>query len=282
MRATIVYFSETWNTEKVAYAIADRLQAGGFEVSPMLYEDMEEFPEALDVELLGVGFPTFFGYAPKNFLDALEKIKKVKGDNAFVFTTYGGHTAGDSLFDAAKVLTKKGYSVLGGLKIEGSDSYPQGKALKLNEGRPNENDLKIAGEFADLLVEAHKSGKKKLPPEKLATTTPFFVQNRDRPRNEVLEELRKPVEGKIHFNEAQCLFCVTCKKSCPTRSIEEGEKFPEFTWKCIDGLRCYQCVRVCPGKALDIEYPGTLEDYKKKMALIADSPEEKKRYYIIA
>ena len=94
--------------------------------------------------------------------------------------------------------------------------------------------------------------------------------------------MRKDIEGKILFNQEQCLFCETCKKSCPTRSINTGEKFPEFTWKCIGGLRCFQCIRVCPGKALSVEYPGPVEDYLKFRAESADSPEEKRRTMITA
>ena len=115
MRSTIVYFSQTGNTEKVAYALYERLQGEGYTVTPLMHEDAADFPEALEgVEILGVGFPTFFGYPPKFFSDFLKGLKKVKGTSAFVFTTYGGATAGDSLYDAASVLAKKGYRILGG------------------------------------------------------------------------------------------------------------------------------------------------------------------------
>jgi flavodoxin/Pyruvate/2-oxoacid:ferredoxin oxidoreductase delta subunit len=282
MRATIVYFSQTGNTEQVAYAIYDRLQAAGFNTTPLLFEDVADFPEAIEgVDILGVGFPTFFGYMPRFFEKFLKGLKKVKGTSAFAFTTYGGATAGDGLYDAARVLASKGYRVLGGLKVEGSDNYPQGVALEINKGRPNVDDLEAAGRFADLVLEAHRAGKA-LDPGKLASPTPFFVRNRGKPKDALLKKMRKEIEGTIVFNKEQCLFCETCKKSCPTRSIATGEKFPEFSWKCIDGLRCYQCVRVCPGKALSVEYPGPLEDYRKFRAAAADSPEEKLRCMILA
>jgi formate hydrogenlyase subunit 6/NADH:ubiquinone oxidoreductase subunit I len=94
--------------------------------------------------------------------------------------------------------------------------------------------------------------------------------------------MRKKVEGKIIFNKQQCLFCEACKKSCPTKSIISGDAHPEFNWKCIDGMRCYQCVRVCPGKALLYEQPISDTDYKKYLENIADSPEEKSRVYLVA
>jgi ferredoxin len=50
----------------------------------------------------------------------------------------------------------------------------------------------------------------------------------------------------------------------------------------MDGMRCYQCARVCPGKALSVEYPGLPEDYRKFRDESADSPKEKQRTMITA
>ena len=282
MKATIVYFSQTGNTEKVAYALHDRLQAAGYTVTPLMYEDVADFPEALEgIDLLGVGFPTFFGYPPQFIEQFLRGLKKVKGTGAFVFTTYGGATAGDSLYEAAAALEKKGYAVLGGLKLEGSDSYPQGRELGINAGRPDEGDLGVAGGFVDAILAAKKAGRS-LDPERLASPTPFFAGYHGKPHAALVKKMRREIEGKVVFKDELCLFCETCKKSCPTRSIATGEKFPEFSWKCIDGLRCFQCVRVCPGKALSVEYPGLVEDYRKFRAASADSAGEKRRTMIVA
>ena len=283
MKATIIYYSQSGNTEKVAYELAEKLQKAGWEVMPLLFEDVADFPEALDgIDVLGVGFPTFFGHPPKFVAEMIGKLDKVVTASAFVFTTYGGETAGDSLFDAASALWKRGYRILGGLKIEGSNDYPQAAALKINQGRPDDNDMLHVDKFVEKLVEAYSSGRR-LDPAKLASSTPFFVENRGKPLAEVLEQMRGRVEGEVTFHEDQCLFCETCKKICPSRSITTGKDMPEFSWKCIDGMRCYHCVRTCPGKALTVEFPGrTPEQYAQYFATVADSPEEKRRAFIMA
>ncbi len=281
VKSCILYFSQTGNTEKVAYTIAGRLHDEGLENVTLQLEDAEDFPEAYEgVDILGIGFPTFFGYPPPHIMEFIGGLDG-KGKSAFVFTTYGGCTAGDSLYDAAGALAKQGYSILGGLKVEGFDNYPQSIWLKINEGRPNETDLARSEEFAALIIKAYH-GHRSLDPGQLATTNPFFVKNRDRPRKRTVSAMRKKVEGKVIFNKELCIFCETCKKSCPTKSIGTGEAYPEFTWKCIDGMRCYQCVRVCPGKALLYEQPVPDSAYKKYLKGIADSPGEKGRAYIVA
>jgi flavodoxin/Fe-S-cluster-containing hydrogenase component 2 len=282
MKAVIFYFSESGNTEKVAIAIYEKLEKAGYEVEPVRFSDLEDLPGATDgVDLFAVGFPTFFGYPPLFMTKALKSLRKVHGTEAFVFTTYGGATAGDSLYEAASVLAKKGYAILGGLKIEGSDDYPQGREQGINKGRPDEKDLEAAREFVDLILAARHTGKHIIP-RPLASSTPFFVENRGKPRRSVLRKLRKPVEGRIRFDPKQCIFCVTCIQSCPTKSIKKGIRAPEFNWKCIDGTRCYQCMRVCPGKAFAVEYPGPVADYRKLEMGALDSPEEKRRRYIVA
>jgi flavodoxin/NAD-dependent dihydropyrimidine dehydrogenase PreA subunit len=280
-RSCIIYFSQTGNTEKVAYTIAGRLQGEGFEHVTLQLEDAHDFPEAYEgVDILGVGFPTFFGYPPPHVMKFIESLDG-DGKHAFVFTTYGGCTAGDSLYDAARALHGRGFAILGGLKIEGFDNYPQSIWLKINEGRPNELDLARSEEFAALIIKAYRD-KKSLSPEALASSNPFFVKRRDKPRKRTVAALRKKVEGKVIFNMEMCLFCETCKKSCPTGSIATGEAFPVFSWKCIDGMKCFQCVRVCPGKALLYEQPISDKDYRIYLKKIADSPEEKARPYVVA
>lgn len=281
-KACIVYFSQTGNTEQVAYTIAGKLASEGMEVITILLCDVEDFPEALEgIDMLGVGFPTFFGYPPPNMMKFIESLQNGNGRSAFVFTTYGGLTAGDSLYDAANALAAKGYRILGGLKVEGKDNYPQSSDLRINERRPDEVDLARSEEFALRIVHAHMSGSS-LDPGMLASSTKYFIEHRHQPRKLTVAGMRKNIEGRIVFHTDRCLFCESCKRSCPTKSIATGEKFPVFSWKCMDGMRCFQCVRTCPGKALTIDYPTPPEIYKKYRDLVADSDEEKRIVYKVA
>jgi flavodoxin/ferredoxin len=282
VKASIIYFSQTGNTEMVAYSISGRLMSEGVENKTFQLSEAADSHEAyVDTDMLGLGFPTFFGYPPPNVMKFIDGLKPVAGRTAFVFTTYGGAMAGDSLYDAAKALAGKGYRILGGLKVEASDNYPQRSQYKVVEGRPNDADLAKAEEFAVKVVRAHKAGAT-LDPEALASSNPFFINNRDRPRSDTVNKMREKIEGKIIFKEDKCLFCDTCKKSCPSKSIETGETFPVFTWKCLDGMLCYQCVRICPGKALQVEHPISDEEYQQFWKSVGDTDEEKASVYLAA
>ena len=279
-RACILYFSQTGNTERVAYTIMGRLQAEGMESITLQLEDTADFPEAHeDADVLGIGFPTFFGYPPPNVIRFIGGLAG-NGRSAFVFTTYGGSTAGDSLYDAAAALEKRGFRILGGLKVEAADNYPQSIRLKINEGRPNDADMALSEGFATRIAKAYKDDRH-VRPEALASSNPFFIKHRDSPRKKTVDAMRKKIEGKIVFNEEKCLLCEACKRSCPTKSIASGEMYPEFSWKCIDGMRCYQCVRVCPGKALLAEPPVPDEEYEKFWKSVSDSEAEKARAYVV-
>jgi hypothetical protein len=105
-RAVILYWSSTGNTEKVAFAIKDGLEAAGVDVSIMKTTEAEEI-DYFDYDLVCVGSPSIRFHPPKQVTDFLlkkfnehhqqGKVKtgapKVAGKNALMFCTYSGpHT----------------------------------------------------------------------------------------------------------------------------------------------------------------------------------------------
>jgi flavodoxin len=129
--ALIVYFSNTGNTQKVAYAIREGLEAGGLKV------DLKRPQEAIEDDFYGydlvcVGSPSIEWQPAKPIVDLLKsklnlyrgqgKIKpcapKVKGKNALVFCTYSGpHTGIDEASPAGKTIRQYfehfGFNVVG-------------------------------------------------------------------------------------------------------------------------------------------------------------------------
>jgi len=105
-RAVILYWSSTGNTEKVAFAIKEGLEAAGVNVSLMKTTEAMDI-DYFDYDLVCVGSPSIRFHPPKQVTDFLlkkfkdyqkqGKIKtgalKVQGKNALMFCTYSGpHT----------------------------------------------------------------------------------------------------------------------------------------------------------------------------------------------
>jgi flavodoxin len=129
--ALIVYHSNTGNTQKVALAIKEGLEAGGLQV------EVKRPQEAVDVDFYGydlvcVGSPSIEWQPAKPLADLLKaklnvyrsqgRIKpcapKVAGKNALVFCTYSGpHTGIEEATPAGKTMRQYfehfGFNVLG-------------------------------------------------------------------------------------------------------------------------------------------------------------------------
>ena len=105
-RAVILYWSSTGNTEKVAFAIKDGLEAAGVDVSILKTTEAEDI-DYFDYDLVCVGSPAIRFHPPKQVTDFMlkkfnehhkqGKIKTgaptVPGKKALMFCTYSGpHT----------------------------------------------------------------------------------------------------------------------------------------------------------------------------------------------
>jgi len=143
MKSIVIYYSETGNTEKVAKAIAGA-------VAGEIKRVEETNPDELaDYDLIFIGTPVH-GFGPsKKIEDFLDKLPQLQGKKGAAFCTM--HIGGDkTTFRIIKEkLEKKGiifidsFSCLGWSRLIGNF----GPRI-FNRGRPNEEDLRKAVEFA--------------------------------------------------------------------------------------------------------------------------------------
>ncbi len=175
--ALIVYWSKTGNTEKVANAIKQGLEASEVQVT------MKKAAEAVDIDyfdydLVCVGAPSYSWHPPEpmdKFLKAKfaayrkdGKIKpcapKVSGKNALVFVTYSGpHTGIDEATPAGKYVAQffehLGFTVLDEWYIlsefHGSLEHSTQGRMGDVRGKPTQEDLLKVKEDAKGLVEKH-------------------------------------------------------------------------------------------------------------------------------
>ena len=163
MKAAIIYWSKTGNTEKVALAINEGLEAAGVEVL------LKRTEEAADVDFYGydlicIGFPSY-QWSPPRPMDEFLKRKfagyktqgrvkvaapKIPGKNVLIFCTYSGpHTGINEAIPAGKYVGQffehLGFTVLDEWYVvgeyHGSEEASTLGRLGDISGRPNTKDL---------------------------------------------------------------------------------------------------------------------------------------------
>lgn len=163
MRAVIIYWSHTGNTEKVALAIRDGLRGAGAQVALMGVEEAGDV-DWYRYDLVCIGFPSYQWSPPRPVDDYLKDrfrayrsqghvkpgAPRRPGSNALVFCTYSGpHTgvreATPAALYAGQFFEHLGFAVRGEWcvvgEFHGSEENSTMGRLGDIRGRPNEADL---------------------------------------------------------------------------------------------------------------------------------------------
>jgi flavodoxin len=150
MKSLLVLYSYHHNnTEKIAKVFAKVLDA---EIKTPQQTDPEELQE---YGLVGFGSGIYGEEHHESLLDLADKLPKVTGGRAFLFST-GGITgeakAADDHSPLREKLQSKGYVIVDEFQCVGFNTNSFLKYFGgMNKGRPNAEDLKHAEEFAQNL-----------------------------------------------------------------------------------------------------------------------------------
>jgi len=173
MDSIIIYWSNTGNTEKVAGAIREGLEAGGLQVTLTRVEDAGDI-DFFDYDLVCLGFPSHYWGIPKP-MDKYLRDKfsayrgngyvkwgapNVPGKNALIFCTYSGPHTGireaiPAGLCAGQFFEHLGFTVLDELYVVG-EFHGKEEASTLGRlgdirGLPSKEDLdKIRNDTAKL------------------------------------------------------------------------------------------------------------------------------------
>ncbi len=243
MDITLVYFSQTGNTRKVAGAMADAFGDLGHSVRTVSLK--KATPEdAINSDLFGVGCPCFTGQAPTPIKDFLRALPQMNSRRAFVFATSGG-APGKVLYDLTRLLRHKGADVVGGILIRGECFHPSPCFIGRYPGRPNADDLDRAQRFAIATAEHVASDI----PGPVSESRPDALKQGwglyDFEGMFVLDPLIRLVLPKPKLDLSKCDKCKWCAYECPVDNVNMNP-YPTLGGSCI---RCYRCLTGCPQKA---------------------------------
>jgi flavodoxin len=142
MKASVICYSKTGNTRKVAGLIAEVL---GTEA-----KDVKKVKEFSPDGLLVVGSGTYLNKAGKGMLEFLQRLPSLKGKRAAIFGTSGEgeFEKSDGLNKMRSILEGKGAKIVGTFCCQGSLFF------FFNRGHPSEDELEEAKKFAESLKKA--------------------------------------------------------------------------------------------------------------------------------
>ena len=249
MKASILIFSQTGNTLKTGGSIAKGLRSGGFEVDQVDFLRRNRWkPDNADI--LGIGCPVFENrpaeVVPKYFA---ENGFDFTGKQAFVFITSGGSPA-KSLWHLSQAVAKTGASVIGGIQLRGTSSFPT--LFGLFPGRPNEKDLEQAENFGRAISANLVNGESLPSCFKIEPDRGGIFYDKVGP---CLNYLKKKTTPLPICDSEKCDLCGNCVYECPTSSITIENKAVKFHNTCIV---CYRCWHVCPQAAISTKFsPGS-------------------------
>lgn len=250
MKAVIVYFSQTGNTEKVARAIARGIEEVD---NPCTLISLKELDLEIlrDYDLIGIGTPVFYFQESWNVREFIGKLSFLKEKCSFVFCTHGGQDA-NTLPRMAEGLKERGLLVLGGLSTRGYDSFQPYIEFNYSKGHPDAEDLREAEEFGRKMVRNYGLVKEEnrldVLPEFRFKFSLLHLASLWLTKERVNKRL-----PRIRIEKEKCLQCGKCAEICPSGIIELNP-YPLRNQDCI---RCYYCEKICPGKAIIVNWRPT-------------------------
>ena len=249
--ATIIYFSPTGMTKKIADSIArgmglKKIDLVDLTLSKVRDTNSLEFNN--DIVLIGV--PVYEDRVPKIVLKFLNNLK---GNNkpVILVCVYGNIADGITLNELFEITESNGFKVVGAGSFIGEHSFST-KELPVAMGRPNYEDLSRAEIFGVEIVEKLKGINEiadvhmEIPEGKIGLMAKVVTKNSARMFT------KQPMADKSICND-----CGACAYFCPMGAINQ-DTLEINEDKCI---RCFACVKRCPKKARKIIY-------KKKLLVV--------------
>ena len=248
MDVTLLHFSQTGNTRKVAETMAQAFREAGHAARTVSLT----VATPLDVtasDVLGVGTPCFASRAPTPVKAFLHTLPALGRQRAFVFATSGG-APGRVLYDLTALLRAKGADVVGGFLARGELHHPAPCLVGRFPDRPDGEDLARARRFAAAVAE-HVSGGRPGPVagsrrDAFHPTGRFYGLVAHISSDGFL----RLVMPEPELDAARCDQCQWCARECPMHNIAL-QPYPVLGSQCI---RCYRCLTGCPQKALDASW----------------------------
>lgn len=235
-----IYFSGTGNTR---YCVEKFMQEYDPAAEAVSMEEECVVQKICAHRQLVMGYPVQFSNIPKIVQDFIAGNPSIwKNKQVFVIATMGLFS-GDGAGILARLLTKHGAMVTGGLHLKMPDSIGDEKALK----RPLAQNRELVSRAGQRITGAVRELKNNCPPHDglgMANHLAGLFGQRL-----YFYHKTKRYAGNVKIDGSKCICCGKCVSLCPMKNISLGEK------QAIPGntcTMCYRCMNFCPTQAITL------------------------------
>lgn len=250
-----MYFSGTGTTEKIVKNIAEEMIKNMPESAFAKAEDIDFTPlearkkvysfDSDDIVVFGT--PVIAGRVPNVLLKFLNTLEG-GGAMAVPVVLYGNRNYDDALIELRNILEERGFHTVAAGAFIGEHSFSK----ILAAGRPDEEDMAVAADFAKAAAEKIIMLGENIPaPVQVTGETP--IRDYYKPRDRHGEHINI-LKVKPKLDESKCKGCGICVSVCPMGSIKESAP------GVVDGIciKCCGCEKKCPEGALYFDDAGYL------------------------
>jgi ferredoxin len=254
MNIFIIYCSPAGSTKHVAQVIDKTLDTLGHH--PVMLdlcntEDVAAVKTQIskisqDI-LLFIGSPVYAFHAVPPVMEFIEQLPDTCKGYSIPFVTWGAVTSGIALHEMGKLLSERGYPVIGAATIVAAHSLMWQFAHPLGEGRPAAGDDQKVEEMVKKIDAKLKAPSVRIVPLSELNYQPAEVYGA---MSKLSIKAARQMLPQRQVIKEKCTKCPVCSEICPVGAITLNP-YPCFGESCIV---CYNCMRLCPEKAIAADF----------------------------
>jgi NAD-dependent dihydropyrimidine dehydrogenase PreA subunit len=246
MKAFILTFSGTGNTQYVVDAVAESIRNKGWDadICPLEQINSEQNLSAFrEADIVGIAFPVHAFNPPWLVEKVVRSLPKMGSRKCFVLRTSGSPfiNAG-SIVRLKKLLKDRNLATLYDVLVP----MPSNFMVRYNDSFIKLN-LQMARKQADMIATDLVNGVNKRARTNLLVRLVSWLL--------LVERLGSHLGGRVWKVEKSCTFCGKCVRDCPTQNIKLQDGKLSFGWNCT---LCMRCSFGCPVQAFSNKHYGKL------------------------